>query len=203
LTLLATDKTGTLTRNQMTVSNLWNGTKMYTAFQSNNDEENTSAFSRTEPGMEDLLAIAVLNSRIKFDKIDVPFAQREILGDATETGLSRFAGRSLEDYDAYVAKYPKVFEVPFNSTNKWALVIVRVLSMSHVEQNSWYTMAQVNKTNQNSNLTSYIKGAPERVLQKCSSYMNGDGNVVSIDDAFRVAYEDAYNVSDMHLIFAL
>lgn len=33
LTLLATDKTGTLTRNQMTVSNIWSGEKMYSAFQ--------------------------------------------------------------------------------------------------------------------------------------------------------------------------
>lgn len=76
--------------------------------------------------MEDLLSIAILNSRIKFDRTDVPFGQREILGDATETGLSRFAGRSVEDYDEYVNNHPKVFEVPFNSTNKWALVIVRV-----------------------------------------------------------------------------
>ena len=33
LTLLATDKTGTLTRNQMTVTNIWSGKKMYSAFQ--------------------------------------------------------------------------------------------------------------------------------------------------------------------------
>lgn len=33
LTLLATDKTGTLTRNQMTVSNAWTGQVMYTEFQ--------------------------------------------------------------------------------------------------------------------------------------------------------------------------
>lgn len=32
-TLLATDKTGTLTRNQMTVTNLWNGNQMSSAFQ--------------------------------------------------------------------------------------------------------------------------------------------------------------------------
>ena len=75
--------------------------------------------------MDDMLAVATLNSRIKFDRTDVPFAQREILGDATETGLSRFAGRQIDDYDAYIARYPKVFEVPFNSSNKWALVIVR------------------------------------------------------------------------------
>ena len=108
------------------VTNLWNGKRMYSAFQSNNDGQDTEAFGLSAPGMSELVAICALNSRIKFDRLDVPFAEREILGDATETGLSRFAGRSLEDYDTYVNTYPRTFEVPFNSTNKWALVIVSI-----------------------------------------------------------------------------
>ena len=74
--------------------------------------------------MQETIDIAALNSRVKFDKTDVPFDQRQILGDATETGLTRFAGRYLPDYDEHQKKFPKVFEIPFNSTNKWALVIV-------------------------------------------------------------------------------
>jgi sodium/potassium-transporting ATPase subunit alpha len=125
LTLLATDKTGTLTRNQMTVTNLWSGGLMYSAFQSNNDDATTAPFSLQAPGMAEMVDIAALNSRVKFDKMDVPFDQRQILGDATETGLTRFAGRSLSTgYDQHQKSFPKVFEVPFNSTNKWALVIV-------------------------------------------------------------------------------
>ncbi|KAI0312116.1 aminophospholipid-transporting P-type ATPase [Amylostereum chailletii] len=179
LTLLATDKTGTLTRNQMTVTNLWNGTKMYSAFQaselrpSNNDEQDTEAFSISNPGMPELVAICALNSRINFDRTDVPFAERSILGDATETGLSRFAGRSLENYDTYVKSYPKVFEVPFNSTNKWALVII-------------------DKAHEGGALTSYIKGAPERVLARCTTYMK-DGKAVPIDEVFQESYDGAYN----------
>lgn len=143
LTLLATDKTGTLTRNQMTVTNIWSGEKMYSAFQvspsalrlwgrssddwwsqSNNDNEETAPFSIDAPGMRETIDIAALNSRIKFDKTDVPFDQRQILGDATETGLTRFAGRYLPDYDGHYRSHPKIFEIPFNSTNKWALVVV-------------------------------------------------------------------------------
>jgi sodium/potassium-transporting ATPase subunit alpha len=60
--------------------------------------------------MTEMVDIAALNSRIKFDKTDVPFDQREILGDATETGLARFAGRQLRDYDAHIKNFPKVFE---------------------------------------------------------------------------------------------
>lgn len=97
---------------------------MYTAFQSNNDEEGVEAFSIGGSGMSDMVDIATLNSRIKFDKTDIPFDKREILGDATETGLARFAGKQLANYDEHHVKHPKVFEVPFNSTNKWALVIV-------------------------------------------------------------------------------
>ncbi|KAH9039417.1 aminophospholipid-transporting P-type ATPase [Lactarius hengduanensis] len=173
LTLLATDKTGTLTRNQMTVTNLWNCDKMFSAFQSNNDEQDTPDFSLDAPGMGELVATAALNSRIKFDRTDVPFSNREIMGDATETGLTRFAGRSLPDYVAYLGEFPKVFEVPFNSMNKWALVIV-------------------NKPHEDGGLTSYIKGAPERVLAKSTTYLK-DGKVVPIDDTFRESYDAAYN----------
>ncbi|KAJ7067761.1 aminophospholipid-transporting P-type ATPase [Mycena belliarum] len=174
LTLLATDKTGTLTRNQMTVTNLWSGGRMYSAFQSNNDDSTTAPFSLEAPGMKEMVDIAALNSRVKFDKMDVPFDQRQILGDATETGLTRFAGRSLSTgYDQHLKSFPKVFEVPFNSTNKWALVIL-------------------NKPHGDGVLTAYIKGAPERVLAKCTTYLK-DGAMEPITDEFRQAYDDAYN----------
>ncbi|KAJ7885400.1 aminophospholipid-transporting P-type ATPase [Mycena leptocephala] len=174
LTLLATDKTGTLTRNQMTVTNLWSGGRMYSAFQSNNDEETTAPFSLEASGMTEMVDIAALNSRVKFDKMDVPFDQRQILGDATETGLTRFAGRSLSSgYDQHQKSFPKVFEVPFNSTNKWALVIL-------------------NKPHEDGVLTAYIKGAPERVLAKCSVYLK-DGVIHPITDEFRQEYDEAYN----------
>ncbi|KAI0692233.1 aminophospholipid-transporting P-type ATPase [Cytidiella melzeri] len=173
LTLLATDKTGTLTRNQMTVTNIWSGDKMYSAFQSNNDSSDTTAFAIDAPGMRETVDIAALNSRVKFDKTDVPFEQRAILGDATETGLIRFAGRYLPDFDEHQKKHPKVFEIPFNSTNKWALVIV-------------------DKAHGDGVLTSYIKGAPERVLAKCTTYLK-DGQPVPVSDEFRKAYDDAYN----------
>ncbi|PPQ97968.1 hypothetical protein CVT26_003117 [Gymnopilus dilepis] len=174
LTLLATDKTGTLTRNQMTVTNLWSGQQMSSAFQSNNDDETTAKFSMDSSGMREMVDIAALNSRVKFDRTDVPFEQRNILGDATESGLTRFAGRHLKtDYDTHIKNYPKVFEVPFNSTNKWALVILK-------------------KPHANGVLTAYIKGAPERVLAKCTTYLK-DGQKIPITDDFKKEYDEAYD----------
>ena len=61
-----------------------------------------------------MVDISALNSRVKFDRTDVPFDQRQILGDATESGLARFAGRHINvDYEAHVKQYPKVFEGKF------------------------------------------------------------------------------------------
>ncbi|KAI0696556.1 aminophospholipid-transporting P-type ATPase [Cerioporus squamosus] len=173
LTLLATDKTGTLTRNQMTVTNLWSGLRMFSAFQSNNDSETTETFSIEAPGMREMVDIAALNSHVKFDKTDIPFEQRKILGDATETGLIRFAGKHISDYDGYQKQHPRVFEIPFNSSNKWALVILE-------------------KPHKTGLLTAYLKGAPERVLAKCSTYLK-DGKEVPITDDFKAAYDEAYD----------
>ncbi|KAF9533592.1 aminophospholipid-transporting P-type ATPase [Crepidotus variabilis] len=171
---VTTDKTGTLTRNQMTVTNIWSGLRMFSAFQSNNDDETTEKFSLEAPGMREVVDVAALNSRVKFDKNDVPFDQRQILGDATETGLTRFAGKYLRTgYDSHVKGFRKVFEVPFNSTNKWALVIL-------------------NKPHPTGHLTSYIKGAPERVLDKCTAYLK-DGKAVPITEEFRTEYNTAYD----------
>jgi len=84
---------------------------MTSAFNSNNDDDTTEAFSLESSGMKEMVDIAALNSRVKFDRTDVPFDQRTILGDATETGLTRFAGRHLKgDYDSHIKTYSKVFE---------------------------------------------------------------------------------------------
>lgn len=164
---------------------------MYSAFQSNNDANETETFSVDAPGMQEMVHIAALNSRVKFDKTDVPFDKREILGDATETGLIRFAGRQVGDYDALQKQHPKVFEIPFNSTNKWALTIVS-RSPAHNSRIT-LTSSQLDKPHASGKLTLYIKGAPERVLDKCTTYLK-DGSIEPMSDEFKVAYDEAYNV---------
>ena len=58
-----------------------------------------------------MVEIATLNSRIKFNNSDLPFDERVILGDATETGLTRFAGRTLDtEYDELIQNHSKIFE---------------------------------------------------------------------------------------------
>jgi sodium/potassium-transporting ATPase subunit alpha len=83
ITLLATDKTGTLTRNQMSATNLWTCGVLYEAFSRAGAEKGVASIN--DAGVEDMLFISALCSRAKFDRTDVPVQDREILGDATES----------------------------------------------------------------------------------------------------------------------
>ncbi|KAK9768328.1 hypothetical protein K7432_001126 [Basidiobolus ranarum] len=170
ITLLATDKTGTLTRNQMTVTNVWSGLVMYTAFPSAGNPE--VPLTPEAPGILEVMYISTLNSRAKFDRVDVPVDQRQILGDATESGLVRFAAKSLPDFDNAANNFPKVFEIPFNSDNKWALTIHQ-------------------KSHPNGSLTLYIKGAPERVLRLCSTILVNN-QAVTLTEEHKAMYDQTY-----------
>ena len=170
ITLLATDKTGTLTRNQMTVTNIWSSENMYSAFRS---AANTgSPFDASSPGIPEVLSIAALCSRAKFDRTDVPIPERLVLGDATESGLMRFASANIGNFDQLNDLYPKVFEVPFNSENKWAMTIHH-------------------KEHPTGNFTLLIKGAPERILRLCSTILI-NGEAVPLTAEHSKAYDDMY-----------
>lgn len=48
---------------------------------------------------------------------------RKINGDASESAILRCMEEYLEDTAKFAAGYPKIFEIPFNSTNKWQLSV--------------------------------------------------------------------------------
>jgi sodium/potassium-transporting ATPase subunit alpha len=170
ITLLATDKTGTLTRNQMTVTYIWSCLTLSNVM----DKQNLQGPIIDTPGVKEIMNISTLNSRAKFDRVDVPVSQRQILGDATETGLVRFAGEQFgKQFDTLPDEYPKVFEIPFNSDNKWAMTI-------HKKEHS------------NGSLTLYVKGAPERVLNLCSSILLADGTSAPLSEKHKAAFQETY-----------
>lgn len=172
ITLLATDKTGTLTRNQMTVADVWTCGEHYEAFSRAGAEKDVAGLEK--PGVSDMVHIAALCSRVKFDRTDVPFREREILGDATESGLIRYAASHLNNFDNLIEQFPKVFELPFNSETKWHLTIHK-------------------KPHAGGYFTLYIKGAPERVWRLCDRILTGpDNESAELTDAHKRSYDQTY-----------
>lgn len=100
ITLLATDKTGTLTKNQMTVTNFWTSRRLSSASSDTRQlHPEEAAFDTEHCGISEILHISAMCSRARFDRIDVPMDKRIVTGDATESGLFRFAASQLADID--------------------------------------------------------------------------------------------------------
>ncbi|KAJ1730034.1 hypothetical protein LPJ61_003232 [Coemansia biformis] len=172
ITFLATDKTGTLTRNQMTATNIWTNGAMYTATRAHGDM-GEPIDDVDAPGIREVLFTSTLCSSIKFDRTDVPVEKRQLLGDATESGLVRFAAARLGDrFDELADRHAKVFEIPFNSANKWMLSIHQL-------------------PHSDGPLTLLIKGAPERILRLCSTILDG-GKAVALDSGYQAKYDEVY-----------
>lgn len=73
---------------------------------------------------------------------------------------------------------------------------------SSVHEVHGLTLFQLKKTHSAGCLTAYLKGAPERVLAKCSTYLK-DGKVLPITEEFKQEYENAYNVCLFPLLHLL
>jgi sodium/potassium-transporting ATPase subunit alpha len=177
ITLLATDKTGTLTRNQMTVTYIWTGLKLYFAqSQSATEIIHAEQLDTNDAAVDEMLHMSVLCSRARFESETGNIQERAILGDATEAGLLRNGALKLTTFAGVLDRFPKVMEIPFNSTNKYAMTIHR-------------------KKHDKGFFMIYLKGAAEKVLKLCNTFYN---NVLPAD-ANGVKKYDTEPLTDDHI----
>lgn len=94
-------------------------------------------------------------------------------GDASESALVKFC-QKLRDVREYRAAYPEIFGVPFNSINKFQLSV-------HSQPGS------------DSRLLVVMKGAPERIVARCSQIAMPGGALVPLDDEARTRFQRAYD----------
>ena len=151
-TIICSDKTGTLTKGEMTVRKIYvNGNVIdVTGVGYESKGEFLLNGKPIDPKEDDnlhlLLRASTLCSNAHYDG-------KSILGDTTEGALivaSAKAGMTRKDLEA---TYPRVHEVPFTSERK--------------------RMTTVHKTS-DGKLVAYVKGAPEIVLERCA-YLLKDG----------------------------
>ncbi|KPI36825.1 Sodium/potassium-transporting ATPase subunit alpha [Cyphellophora attinorum] len=152
--VICSDKTGTLTRNQMSVASVSFHDRSLAADEALAVESN---------GLTALVEAGQLCNEAAFDPVTLhlPVAERHVQGNATDGAILRF----VSSHSASAVTQRKVlFQIPFNSTNKWMM-----------------TMSAA-KPGENGNLV-IVKGAPDILLHKCSSFLTGDGERMQLDIA--------------------
>ncbi|KAI7889875.1 uncharacterized protein EV154DRAFT_423062 [Mucor mucedo] len=174
--VLCSDKTGTLTENKMFVSNASVASEEFTSavcreiFSSNN---------KATDGMIPLLRHVQLASALcngsSFDSTTshLDIAHRTVFGDATDSAILRFAegmDPSKATVETMRADTEKIFEIPFNSKNKWMMSINRPLKASMASNLSTLTTSVGLK-----DWVLFCKGAPDVILSKCSKVLCSDG----------------------------
>ncbi|XP_030697783.2 LOW QUALITY PROTEIN: sodium/potassium-transporting ATPase subunit alpha-4-like [Globicephala melas] len=166
------DKTGTLTQNRMTVAHLWFDRTIYEADTS--EEQTGNSFAKGSDTWFILAQIAGLCNRADFKANPeyLPIAKRATAGDASESALLKFIEQSYSSVKEMREKSPKVAEIPFNSTNKYQVSV-------HLREDGSQTHVPI------------MKGAPERILEFCSTYLL-KGQQYPMDDEMKQAFQNAY-----------
>ncbi|MEV4143845.1 HAD-IC family P-type ATPase [Amycolatopsis sp. NPDC049691] len=113
-TVICTDKTGTLTLNQMTARSLWHAGRRYRVSGEGYRPDGTITAEDESPlpDLHDVLAPAALcNDSVVHDGT--------LVGDPTEGALVTLAGKAGIDITALRQATPRVAEIPFDSGHKY------------------------------------------------------------------------------------
>jgi Ca2+-transporting ATPase len=163
-TVICSDKTGTLTKNEMTVTQITSKERIINISGAgyNPTGEFTIQGEKFNPlkdmNTEYLLTVGALNNDSHVQENDGNWV---CFGDPTEGALIVAAKKAGISNDELEKKYPRVAELPFDSARK--------------------RMTTIHKT-PNGILVAYVKGAPETILERSSHIMKNNVKTISRED---------------------
>ncbi|MFZ3106859.1 MAG: cation-transporting P-type ATPase [Candidatus Hydromicrobium sp.] len=167
-TVICTDKTGTLTQNEMTVKEVWADSKNYEVsgvgyepsgdLLSNGKKLSSADYSKTITTFAKAMSYCN-NARLFLNDYS---NQWEIKGDPTEAALLVTAKKAKFDYEKNIQNEPRIFLLPFDSRRK--------------------RMSSINSTG--NGLYAFVKGAPKEMLSICKN-IEIDGKVQELTPELR------------------
>ena len=172
-TVICSDKTGTLTRNEMTVREMYAGGRLFevsgTGYQPSGSfaSDGRAADPAAFPELIEALRCGVLCNTAALREES---GQWKIVGDPTEAALLACAGKAGLRKEEFDKTYPLVEELPFDSKRKM--------------------MSMIRRTPEGK-IIAFVKGAPDLLLSRCSRCLGPAG----IKD---IAPQDAENVLKMN-----
>jgi Ca2+-transporting ATPase len=176
VSVICTDKSGTLTQNQMTVREVWvSGQQLHVSgvgYEPRGSIRPTAQGTSFEGDVNILMQAAALcnNSRLIPPSAENP--RWTSLGDQTEAALRVLAVKGGADEKLLNGIFPRIHEIPFDARRK---------RMSTIHQDVYGE-------------TAFVKGAPREVLQLCTHIL-WEGEVLSLEEVVReqiLATNDSY-----------
>ena len=178
--IICSDKTGTLTKNEMSVKHIYNGTNL---------------FSAEEAGNYDISMITKIGSICNSAKIE----NGKIIADATETAIVRFLQSQKIDCEYIKSQATKLRENEFNSTKKMMSVLVEengkkmLLSKGALD----FILKKCTKTIINNTETTLTESLRNKILSQNEEVCEYGERVIAF------AYKDAENgIDEENLTFA-
>lgn len=158
--VICSDKTGTLTQNQMTVKVIYDGDKKYNVEGGGYAPEGNIVDEGNKPvKIEGVLKTLIQSSVLCNDASIVKQGEKEYscIGDPTEGALTTLGMKAKMLREEMMHKFPRECELPFDSDRK-----MMTTYHSEIEPGKWI---------------SYTKGAPDIVLSRCTSILTSEGIV--------------------------
>ena len=177
--VICSDKTGTLTQNEMTVCNLWlPGEEMSVSGLGYSPEGEIMSGGKIINAAEnkDMSLLLKASSLCSNARVVPPNEESErytVLGDPTEACLGVVAEKAGIDVEEQINLTPRIRELPFDSRRK---------RMS--------TIHQLEKPISGSIRIAYVKGAPKEVLELCTG-VNKNGKKEELTESQRVDIMEA------------
>jgi len=166
-TTICTDKTGTLTQNEMTVVKVYTDGKTFnitgTGYEPKGEFTIDGNFVETKESinLNRLISIATLCNDASLDKTPEGY---KIVGDPTEGALITLGGKGGVSKEDINEKFPRIGEIPFDSDRKM---------MTTFHDNFFPEK-----------IVSFTKGAPDIIISRCNSILI-NGETIPLTDEIR------------------
>lgn len=176
-TVICSDKTGTLTENQMTVTRLWIEGRNYElrgpAYSPKGDFlQGGEVISLDDhPAVTTALWVAALDNDAVLEHQEETGDGRgplRAIGDPTETALALAAAKAGAWRENLEKSYPRVDEIPFDSTRKRMTTVHRIEQPEPSDPSPFYDDSALGWQ------VAAVKGAPDVILDLCSHYQTID-----------------------------
>ena len=171
-TVICSDKTGTLTQNQMTIHYIWTPANEYhvtgNGYVNNGQIElnNKQLWYEENPDLHKLVQIAALDNDTSVVPSKKKGGKPKILGTPTEASLIIMAEKAGFDKQRVLVKYPRLKELPFDSDRK--------------------RMSTINRWNDTQAIV-LTKGSFSDTIGRCDQIqVNGQVRAMTDDDRLRV-----------------